>query len=82
MRTYNCQFEIDGFRNTWIVKPHGLSRGRGIKCFDNLNEILMYILEKKEVKCSWIAQKYIENIMIISDRKVLIYKHFMNNNKI
>ena len=55
MRTYNCQFEIDGFRNTWIVKPHGLSRGRGIKCFDNLNEILMYLLEKKEVKCSWIA---------------------------
>jgi len=34
------QFNIDGERNVWIVKPAGSSRGRGICLFKNLVEIL------------------------------------------
>jgi tubulin monoglycylase TTLL3/8 len=30
--------------NIWIVKPASMSRGRGIKTFNNLKEILDYII--------------------------------------
>jgi tubulin monoglycylase TTLL3/8 len=52
--------------NIWILKPSGLSRGRGIKCVDNLQQIL------SQVRCGgnqYIIQKYIENPMIIMNRK-------------
>ena len=32
--------------NIWIVKPASLSRGRGIKTFDDIYEILDYIIGK------------------------------------
>lgn len=33
-------------QNIWIVKPASMSRGRGIKTFNDLNEILDYIIGK------------------------------------
>lgn len=46
----------------------GLSRGRGIKCLDNIEKILDTIVVKD---IRWVAQKYIENPLIIKKRKVL-----------
>ena len=46
----------------------GLSRGRGIKCFKNLEKLLNYIIGKD---LQWVGQKYMENIMIINNRKVI-----------
>ena len=60
------QFSINGENNIWIVKPAGLSRGRGIVCFKHLVEILDQV--KREGQ--WVAQKYIENPMIVQKRKV------------
>eukprot|EP00924_Labyrinthula_sp_SR-Ha-C_P014782 maker-scaffold_43-snap-gene-1.29-mRNA-1 protein AED:0.14 eAED:0.14 QI:0/0/0/1/1/1/3/0/620 len=54
-------------KNIWIVKPAGKSRGRGIRCFRELKDILEYTREP--VSSQWIVQKYIENPLIIFGRK-------------
>ena len=59
------QFEINGMNNIWIVKPAGLSRGRGICPYNSLPEIL----ENVQKEGSWVVQKYIENPMLILRKK-------------
>ena len=59
------QYEFDGTRNIWIVKPSGLSRGRGVHCIDQLNDILTNIRPHNKT----VIQKYIENPLIIKGRK-------------
>eukprot|EP01016_Furgasonia_blochmanni_P013144 TRINITY_DN16657_c0_g1_i1.p1 TRINITY_DN16657_c0_g1~~TRINITY_DN16657_c0_g1_i1.p1 ORF type:complete len:272 (+),score=56.10 TRINITY_DN16657_c0_g1_i1:63-878(+) len=56
----------DRSRNVWIVKPAALSRGRGIACFNTLTEILDYVKGKE---MQWVIQKYLENPLIIKNRK-------------
>ena len=67
IKEIQLQYEIDGKKNIWIMKPSGLSRGRGIKCFANLNEILQFI---KKNSNQYMMQKYIENPLLILGRKV------------
>ena len=52
----------------WIVKPSGLSRGRGIKCIDGMDEIVNQV---KSGANQFIIQKYIENPLIIHKKKVI-----------
>ena len=59
------QYVLGGDRNIWIVKPSGLSRGRGISCIDQLNDILTNIKIHNET----VIQKYIENPLVIKGRK-------------
>ena len=59
------QYDFGGNRNIWIVKPSGLSRGRGITCIDQLNDILSNIKSHNQT----VIQKYIENPLIIKGRK-------------
>lgn len=61
------QFLMNGTKNIWIVKPAGLSRGRGIATYNNLVEILDHV-ESKESQ--WVVQKYIENPLLMKNRKV------------
>ena len=59
------QFDFNGTKNIWIVKPSGLSRGRGISCIDQLNDILTNIKLHNQT----VIQKYIERPLVIKGRK-------------
>ena len=59
------QFSLNGKSNIWIIKPAGLSRGRGITCFNTLVEI-MDLLQKEG---KWVIQKYIENPLLVLKKK-------------
>lgn len=59
------QFELAGHRNIWIIKPGRKSRGRDIKLFVHLTDILNYVQETN----FWVCQKYIENPLLIYGKK-------------
>ncbi len=60
------QFNLNGERNIWIIKPAGSSRGRGIVLYKQLVEILDLCKQKES---QFIAQKYMENSLIVKKRK-------------
>ena len=65
LQSINPQYSMNGKQNIWIIKPGRKSRGRDIKILSDLEEILKYI----EVPNFWVAQKYIENPLLINNRK-------------
>lgn len=67
LRQFDPQYDISLGENIWVVKPVGLSRGRGIKYFKTLEEILAYSSGAKDV--NFVVQKCVENIMTIQKRK-------------
>ena len=68
------QTSLNGCKNIWIVKPAGLSRGRGIRLFDSLTEIYSYAKAKDS---NWVIQKYIEKPITYKGRKLDIRQWVM-----
>jgi len=66
LKETDVQFYLNGTQNIWILKPGGKSRGRGIKCTSNVQEIL----NNRPGYQQYVIQKYIENPLIILERKV------------
>lgn len=63
LKKQDPQIIMNGFRNVWIVKPNCkicfylvMSRGRGIRCFNNIYDISDYCLGRD---VQFVAQKYI-----------------------
>lgn len=60
-------------QNLWMVKPAAKSRGRGIATFRSLQALFEYCdMTHKQPKpggSMWIVQKYIENQLLIANRK-------------
>lgn len=68
------QTSINGLKNIWIVKPAGLSRGRGIRLCDNLADIYNCTKGKDS---NWVIQKYIEHPILYKGRKLDIRQWVM-----
>jgi len=66
LKAEHVQFGMDGVRNVWLVKPGCGTRGNGIKCFDNIRELLCYAAGRRK---GAIAQKYIENCLLLHGKK-------------
>ena len=60
------QTSINGYSNIWILKPAGLSRGRGIKLTSSLTNIEAIL---KSAESNYVVQKYIESPALIEKRK-------------
>eukprot|EP00357_Protocruzia_adherens_P000980 CAMPEP_0115047060 /NCGR_PEP_ID=MMETSP0216-20121206/49101_1 /TAXON_ID=223996 /ORGANISM="Protocruzia adherens, Strain Boccale" /LENGTH=963 /DNA_ID=CAMNT_0002430223 /DNA_START=247 /DNA_END=3138 /DNA_ORIENTATION=- len=60
------QSGLTGTQNIWILKPAGMSRGRGITVVNNLVEILDQLKGKDN---QYVIQKYIEYPLVILKRK-------------
>ena len=68
--THQSDLNGNPTKNVWIIKPAGKSRGRGIQCFDNYDEIMKVTDSNGNGQESqWVAQKYIEHPLIIRGRK-------------
>ncbi|KAK4470668.1 hypothetical protein MN116_006200 [Schistosoma mekongi] len=78
LKKYCPQFEMDGVRNVWIVKPGAKSRGRGIVCLDRLDDILKIVQGSVFLaEARYVIQKYIEKPLLIHKTKFDIRQWFL-----
>ncbi|XP_060518271.1 tubulin glycylase 3A-like isoform X2 [Cylas formicarius] len=70
------QFDIDGMKNIWIVKPGNKCRGRGIQLIKSVAEVDKLM----GLKMKYVVQKYIERPFTIHNTKFDIRQWFMVTN--
>ncbi|XP_053995687.1 tubulin glycylase 3A-like [Hylaeus anthracinus] len=78
LKEVDPQYELNGMRNTWILKPSELCCGTGISISHNLNDIFRKV--KSRPKDYFIVQKYIERPLLIHDTKFDIRQWYLVTN--
>ncbi len=83
--------EKNTLQEPWIIKPTGLSRGKGIIILNDYDEIREFCQTSAHDDQKYVIQKYIKNVLLLEERKsearlywliaskdpllVLLYKH-------
>ncbi|CAG9854394.1 unnamed protein product, partial [Phyllotreta striolata] len=67
------QYDIDGMKNIWILKPGNKCRGRGIHLVRSVSDVDRVM----NLKMKYVVQKYIERPMIIYKTKFDIRQWFL-----
>ncbi|VEN43993.1 unnamed protein product [Callosobruchus maculatus] len=76
MQRFWPQYNIDGMKNIWILKPGNKCRGRGIQLVKNVADVEKVM----GLKLKYVVQKYIERPLIIYKTKFDIRQWFMVTN--
>ncbi|KAF8568585.1 hypothetical protein P879_01900 [Paragonimus westermani] len=72
------QFSLDGTYNVWIVKPGAKSRGRGIICYNRLEDLIRIMQSSIGFgECRFVVQKYIERPLLVHKTKFDIRQWFL-----
>lgn len=59
MMKYWPQYNLDGMRNVWIVKPGNRCRGQGIMIMDKFQSILSLVVNCNPKRHRYVVQKYV-----------------------
>ncbi|GLG95756.1 Uncharacterized protein GBIM_02665 [Gryllus bimaculatus] len=70
--------QLDGYLNTWIMKPGNRCRGRGIQLVQRLEHVLAKVSPAVMKESRYVVQKYIERPLLIHETKFDIRQWFLN----